>query len=749
MGSLFGIPGMLAWGAACAIPIIIHLFTRQRYKRIPWAAMDFLLRAFKKTRRRLRLEHLLLLLLRILAILLFILALANPLLSPGALTGSPDARRQVIILLDDSFSMGLTSPDGSMPFARAIEQATRLVGSLSRERGDSVSLVTLGNPPRLLQKGETDLGAAVEELGRLELSDGGTNLVGGFGTAVAILDDLDEGAEIVVLSDLQRIGFVPNAEGVADAPSAPQQELSSLVQQVIAKKAMITFVKPRDTSTDNLAIVEMTSRSRVAVTGNATVISATVKNLGSRAQGGALNLYVDGGSEATDQRDIELIPPGQSATIDFRTTFRTEGSHFLEARFFADNLETDNRRMLSLEVRGKVKVLCVDGRPNEDPSEAESYFFAAALSPGDELDTDNIFEVNTIEEVRFDHEALDGVDLLVLMDVALISSRKATEIEKFIAAGGSMLIYLGAKTQPSVMNERLYKSGTGVLPAEILADSGPPEELSVYYTLSVQDYTHPALSYFDDPNLRQLITLSPVQRFFRVNVPREDPLVRTLITMDRDVAQVTSPVPALIEKSFGKGKTMLITTSGGDPDWNSLPAMATYVILNREIAQYLTRRELKLENLLVGDSYSRALKSFAPEVVMSRDGAQLAVLTPLTLENDQGRELRSGSLLKAGNYRFDLKLSGPEQAKDPNPIFVSVNLDPEESDLIRVDERFIKGAFPSDSVRVVDDVSSASEGQESRRKGRAWWWALLLAGIVLLLETALSQFFGSRSGREG
>jgi hypothetical protein len=747
MGSLFGIPAMLAWGAACAIPIIIHLFTRQRYKRVPWAAMDFLLRAFKKTRRRLRLEHLLLLLLRVMAILLFVFALANPLLSPGALLGSPDARRQVVMLFDDSFSMGLTAADGAVPFDRARDQARRLVNGLSSERGDSATLITVGRPPRLVSKGETEFSNVLKDIEELELSDGSTDLVGALAMTAAVLDDLDEGAEVLVLSDLQRLGFVPSSNG-DNAESGPEQELSSFVQQILLKKATITFVKPKDTLTDNLAIVDVSSRSRVVVTGAPAVISASVRNFGSRAQGGAVNLYVDGATEAVDQREIDLIPPGETATVDFRVNFRTVGSHFVEARFFADNLEADNRRSLSMEVRGRVKVLCVDGKPSEQPSESESYFYAAALSPGDEANTDNVFEVTTIEEVRFEREELNGIDLLVLMNVGLITPRKATEIERYVQEGGSVLIYLGSKTTPAVMNERLYRSGSGMLPAEILSDSGAPAEMSIYYTLAVKDYTHPALSYFDDPNLRQLVALSPVQRFFHVKVNEDDPLVRTLMTMDRDVAQLTTPVPALLERSFGMGKCMLITTSGGDPDWNSLPAMATYVILNREIAQYLTRREQKLENLLVGDSYTRTLKSFAQEVIQNWDGTQTAVLTPLASGTDTARELRSGPLNRAGSYRFDLKLSGTEVAADPNPIYVSVNLDPAESDLTRVDERFIKGAFPSDQVRVVEDVTSATENQESRRKGRAWWWALLIAFGLLLLETALAQYFGSRAGRD-
>ena len=71
MFSLFMHPWfMVAGGALVASPIIIHLINRMRFKRIRWAAMEFLLKSQKRNRRRLIIEQLILLLLRILLVLL-------------------------------------------------------------------------------------------------------------------------------------------------------------------------------------------------------------------------------------------------------------------------------------------------------------------------------------------------------------------------------------------------------------------------------------------------------------------------------------------------------------------------------------------------------------------------------------------------------------------------------------------------------------------------------------------------------
>ena len=60
---------MLLWALPlAAVPIIIHLLNRRRFNKVPWAAMEYLLRAMKRNRRRMQMEHWLVLLLRTLAV---------------------------------------------------------------------------------------------------------------------------------------------------------------------------------------------------------------------------------------------------------------------------------------------------------------------------------------------------------------------------------------------------------------------------------------------------------------------------------------------------------------------------------------------------------------------------------------------------------------------------------------------------------------------------------------------------------
>ncbi|MAG54824.1 MAG: hypothetical protein CMJ83_00880 [Planctomycetes bacterium] len=746
---MFGVPAMLFWGGAASIPILIHLFTRQRYKKVPWAAMEFLLRAFKKTRKRIRLEQLLLLLLRILAILLFVLALADPIMSPDFVPGL-DQRRELVIMLDDSFSMGLKEPDGGTPFDRAKNLARKLLTGLQQERGDTVTIVTAGKPARLALKGVSDLETAMKTIEEVEVGAGATDYLGAFRATVAALDDLQKGAEVLILSDLQKIGFSPPSEGAAEGeapPDVPQQLLSSLVSEMRARKAVVSVVAPKETNTDNLAIVRLEKRSKVVVTGTAAVVTATVRNFGTRPQGGIVRLHVDGGSQPVDFRTVDVIPAGGLHSVDFRHTFRTEGSHFVEARFLTDNLEADNRRALALEVRKKIKTLVVDGDPSQEPGEQESFFFEAAMSPGGDNADENEFDVEVVQEIVFERRELKDVDLLVLMDVALISSRRADEIHRFVEEGGGLLVFLGNHAEkPATLNQRLWKGGSGVLPAKILGAAGEDALAVIPYNISRPDVDHPALAYFSDPAIKPLLTVvPPIYRYFQTEIKADDPSVRILAWLDRPKATLAKPDPFILEKTTGKGKTILIASSGGDPDWNDIHVFPTYLVLAREFGYYLTRREERLENLTVGQSYQRVLKSFVREVILSHDGGQISVLKPLALEGDRGHELKTGPLRKSGVYRLDLQRQPDQELQDPNPIHVAVNVDPVESDLTRVDEGYISASFPGDAIKVIHDIDQAEEASTAARDGRVWWWALLLGAIVLALETALAQIFGLRA----
>lgn len=94
---------LVAAAAAISVPIIIHLINRMRFKRLRWAAMEFLLKSQKRNRRRLIIEQLLLLALRCLLVAMVGLLVLRFVGFSFAMFQSKAGLH--IVLLDDTLSM--------------------------------------------------------------------------------------------------------------------------------------------------------------------------------------------------------------------------------------------------------------------------------------------------------------------------------------------------------------------------------------------------------------------------------------------------------------------------------------------------------------------------------------------------------------------------------------------------------------------------------------------------------------------
>src|SRR5947209_16890288 len=122
------------WGglAAVSIPIIIHLLNRRRFKTVRWAAMEYLLQAMRKNRRRLKFEQWVLLAVRCLLIFLMGLALARPVGCDGsALAGLGGQRTALhVFVIDNSYSMAY-EPGGRPDAKTHLDQAKLMAERVS------------------------------------------------------------------------------------------------------------------------------------------------------------------------------------------------------------------------------------------------------------------------------------------------------------------------------------------------------------------------------------------------------------------------------------------------------------------------------------------------------------------------------------------------------------------------------------------------------------------------------------------
>jgi hypothetical protein len=138
---------MAAGGALVSAPILIHLINRMRFKRIRWAAMEFLLKSQKRNRRKLIIEQMILLLLRCALVLIVGLLLGWFLLG-----GDAGQAAFHLVVIDDTPSMGDRIIDprtgkGSNSFEAGKDQVKRLADVLAQASTPQEMRVVLLSDP--------------------------------------------------------------------------------------------------------------------------------------------------------------------------------------------------------------------------------------------------------------------------------------------------------------------------------------------------------------------------------------------------------------------------------------------------------------------------------------------------------------------------------------------------------------------------------------------------------------------------
>ncbi len=210
-------PLWLFLAVAAAVPLLLHLLKRRIDLRIDFPAVRYLLRAKQDNRQRLRVQNLILMALRIMAILLIAVAAARPI---GWLGGTGHLPTALAIVLDNSLSTSVVV-DGAPLIERLREEAREVVrGATSSDR---VWLVTADG--RVVGG---DGGAVLEAIGRSDVHPGQGDLPGAVTRAAGLVHSAQlPGERVAVLTDGQAtawqrgvdIGAVPLVAYLSSGPA--------------------------------------------------------------------------------------------------------------------------------------------------------------------------------------------------------------------------------------------------------------------------------------------------------------------------------------------------------------------------------------------------------------------------------------------------------------------------------------------------------------------------------------------------
>ncbi len=726
-------PGVLGFLALGSIPIIIYLINRQRFQRVPWAAMEFLLRAMRKHRRRLRLENLLLLLIRTAAVLLFVLAMAQPSLESGSIPVIGGSGRSDLFLIDRSYSMALVDT-GRSTLRIATDSARERVKAFSK--GDRVGLIfgggfpeTMTPTPEVVTEGGAPL--VLEQLEQAEIVYEPLEVA----PLLSVAADWaqagsarDSGWNLHVYSDLQRRDWL-TAEGAVDP--AIREALNRLEQS----GARLSLHPVGPTRPRNITVTSVFCANPLLAIDLPTTFQMTIENAGKETLAGLeAELWID--DEVQGSRRIS-VEAGGSTIVSFPHVFRSVGIARVRAVVRSDDLEVDNERYAVFEVRDAIEVLVADGSYDPKDGSSEADWLEAALG-GDPVTTTGIrlspYRINVIPTDRLAAEPLERYRVLVFVDVPELSSADVERIEGFLRDGGGVLFFPGERFRAADYRLRSWRGGDGWFPYEpdiTVID----RERRTFYHWQIEVTEHPALHYLSETPDAGIGDVA-VHGFIR---PLSTEGSTVLMTLD-DPART----PALLERSFGSGSTIAMTTGAGRR-WSNFPISPAYVVFLHEALPYLATRDETSRNLAIGEPFRRVVpaEEYAPRVLLVRptgDGV------PVVLEeraDHRSFDLRIDGQTLPGAY--ELRFGGAAE-EDGRSDWFAVNADPREGDLTGIDPGELSESYPAlklaetrREIEVADDYGS----------GDLWiplFWTVL---GLLIAESALARFFGTRRARRG
>lgn len=731
-------PALVAGTALALVPLAIHLLNRQRYKPMPWAAMRFVLAAYRKTRRRAQLENLILLLLRMAAVALLALAIARPFVGDRSpLAAMAQSRRDVALILDASASTGYRA-DVKSSYERIVERARELVLELDAGRDDRVRVIVAGARPRLVAWRRPD--EALSVLGTLQApQDESLDLAAAFGEVARLAEEDARGSsasslEVRLLTDLQRSSF---ASSDANAGGAALREQLDLLRK-LGCKVLVEDLGPREDVPPNLSVASIEPITEVLGAQSPCDIAVSVRNFGAVARNGVrVSLVIDEDTKLPF-RPVDVPALGEGKVV-FPVVFATPGAHLLTARVESDRLAVDDVRAHVVLVPPPVRVLLVNGEPRAEIENDEIGFLQAVLDPprGDEVLAGGAarpFEPRGIEPHELRDPALDlaQFDVLVLANVDSLAQDSVERIERWTAEGGALIVTAGKKLDGTSFNQRLFRpDGSGLAPAE-LAGRVAIARRDGYHRVREFSLEHPAFRFFVDERWRPLLTEVPIYEFV---VARPHEGARVLARLDDEGAS-----PLLVEKSYDRGKVYLWTTSI-DPEWTRLPeSPRTLVPLVHEWLRHAARPSVPPRNVPVGGALALDIEAFRQgvELVLPEGGRRPIDSEAQTSGAAKRRVTALGATERAGVYR----IAAEGGTSEP----FAVQLDVREGDLARLSSVELAGVHPA--LELASTNTERAEDPESAPppKGELWRGIAIACFVALVLESLWAAWIGrSRS----
>ncbi len=724
-------PAILFGTLLAAAPIIIHLLNRRRFRRIEWAPMDILKLTIQANRRRLQLEHWLLLLLRALAVILLFFALARPMMSAtglGGLFGGSGSRVARVVVLDDSLSMDLVSGT-DRSFDRAVDALTEMLNGLGSQDDLTILLATDPTNPLVARASIEDPTDIINQIRALPLTDASVSW-----PAVVEAVDMQLAAsafpvrEVTLVTDRQATGWTPG--------------VTPVFERWAETDVTLRMVDVSSELGGNSLIASLQSLTRRPLTDEPIYFEAQIQHTGEPREAGTQATWTVNG-ESTPVA-LPALQSGRMATLRLEALVDEAGQIEVELRLPDDALAADNDRRLVVNVAPTLEVELVDGAPGADAFSSATDFLEVSFSLGNpwrlvqQIDTDWLTR------------PLGVPDVIVLADVASIDDQRAVELRERVEAGMGLVIFLGDRVDTASYNESL--GGAGLLPANLQSindASAAGLSLEPFADSPIAGLSDLPLAWLAEASPSRLATFEPMAAL--TDESTGDGTDEGTDTATNEPARVLArwnddaQTPAVLERSIGEGRVLVFNMSA-DKDWLEWPSSPAFMITARMAVRDLAGVPDAGTNLLAGGLLQRVFEGTrAPERVRLRapdpsanDAANAAIAEPLESALAVERPTDAAPRVVVGDTRFAglyrLLWQRPDGVATQQDF--AVNPDPGESDLQTLTDPQLAQLGGPLTIDVVQAGADAPTGQ-----GNEFWRRFILILIALIIgETALATW---------
>jgi hypothetical protein len=687
----------LALGAL-AVPVLIHLTQKEKKSVVEFPSLMFLRKIPYESVQRRRLRDVLLLMLRLAALALIVAAFARPFLRGSELAAASGGARDIVVLVDRSYSMGYgdTWSRAQTAVAEALAATTP---------ADRISVVLFADAAEVAVRSTPDRTRAVAEIAASQPGPGSTRFGPALKLAGSLLaESLLPRKEVMVVSDFQRAGWLPD-----DTLRLPG---GTAVTPIVVEGA----------SGLNLAVTPVALlRAREGGQERITVTAGVLNRSGDAANNIPIHLEVDGRSV----QDLQIsAAPHASASVTFAPLTITSANTRASVRLGSaarpvDALERDNVFHFVVTPAAPVPVLVVSqGRAEQN------LYLSRALAIGEQPRFDTAMQAP--EALAGD--AMNRARLVILNDVP-IGDAAAAKLVTFVEGGGGLLIAAGQRAAWPAGRAQWLPAAIG---QTVDRTRGAPARLSG------MDYGHAVFEPFRAPRSGDFST----SRFYsyRALAAAKDATV---------LARFDTGEPALVERAAGRGK-VVVFASTLDLAWNDLALKPMFLPFVHQLGRHLSGFKEQPAWLTIGqvlDVDAAEIAAGATAAATVRAAAGRTVLTP----GGQRRELGNtgapgapGAPSAPGAAALELTEQGFYEVRgsgrEAGPVIVAAsNVSLSESDLTRMDPQEVVSA-----VTAGDPTGSTTGGDvlpdEAQELAQRVWWYLLFAGILLLIaETVLAH----------